>query len=257
MLPFRPSPSMILLLAMSLLCAVSCATVTRGTTQALTVTSEPEGATITATNGLSGVTPATFTVSRKSGFTVHFEKDGYAPVDVPVAAQIHGAGGAALAGNIIAGGIIGAIVDSSTGATNDLTPNPVHAVLVKLSAEALPPAVIESTIRDLEIIGEAARVFFRTNGRWPTTVWELDLAEWRKANPGILDPWGVGYRFEVDAAAGVFVVVSAGADRTFDEASWSEPVTSDNLRADAVVRGDAESVAVKRRWADGATVKTW
>ena len=40
-----------------------------------------------------------------------------------------GAGGAALAGNVVLGGLIGAGVDSTTGATNELVPNPLHLVL--------------------------------------------------------------------------------------------------------------------------------
>ena len=40
-----------------------------------------------------------------------------------------GAGGTALAGNVVLGGLIGAGVDSTTGATNELVPNPLHLVL--------------------------------------------------------------------------------------------------------------------------------
>ena len=46
-----------------------------------------------------------------------------------VVSQIAGAGGAALAGNVVLGGLIGVGVDSTTGATNELVPNPLHLVL--------------------------------------------------------------------------------------------------------------------------------
>ncbi len=89
-------------LAAMLLTIVSCATVVRGTTQPLTVVSEPEGAIVSTSNGLTGTTPVTFIVSRKHGFTVHFEKEGYEPLDTWVRTSVRGSGGAALAGNILA-----------------------------------------------------------------------------------------------------------------------------------------------------------
>ena len=50
-------------------------------------------------------------------------------VDRVVSHRRAGAGGAALAGNVVLGGLIGAGVDSTTGATNELVPNPLHLVL--------------------------------------------------------------------------------------------------------------------------------
>ena len=38
-------------------------------------------------------------------------------------------GGAALAGNVLVGGIIGLGVDAATGASKELTPNPVSVTL--------------------------------------------------------------------------------------------------------------------------------
>ena len=38
-------------------------------------------------------------------------------------------GGAALAGNVLVGGIIGLGVDAATGASKELTPNPVRVTL--------------------------------------------------------------------------------------------------------------------------------
>ena len=41
-----------------------------------------------------------------------------------------------MAGNLFLGGIIGAGVDASTGAMNDLVPNPIEVVLVPLGGPA-------------------------------------------------------------------------------------------------------------------------
>lgn len=60
---------------------------------------------------------------------VHFEKEGYKPVEVQVTNQMAGGGGVAMAGNILLGGLIGAAVDAGMGATRELVPNPVRVTL--------------------------------------------------------------------------------------------------------------------------------
>lgn len=108
---------------------VNCATVTRGRSQAWTVTSEPSNASVQLSSGLTCVTPCTLTVPRRPGFAVTLSKEGYKTQTTNVASQISGGGGTALAGNVILGGLIGAGVDASTGAMNELVPNPLHIVL--------------------------------------------------------------------------------------------------------------------------------
>ena len=54
---------------------------------------------------------------------------GYKTKTASVRSQIAGAGGAGMAGNILVGGIIGIGVDATSGAMNDLTPNPLLIVL--------------------------------------------------------------------------------------------------------------------------------
>jgi hypothetical protein len=51
-------------------------------------------------------------------------------------------GAAAGAGNVLIGGVIGAVVDGSNGSLNDLKPNPLK---VELVAEGAQPAVAEAT----------------------------------------------------------------------------------------------------------------
>ena len=46
-----------------------------------------------------------------------------------VVSSISGGGGTAMPGNLLLGGIIGAGVDASNGAMNELSPNPLHVVL--------------------------------------------------------------------------------------------------------------------------------
>ena len=115
----------------------ACATMTRGTTQQFTVESTPPGAHVTTSNGFECVsTPCTFRMSRKDGFNVTVSKDGYVSQTVEVTSSMSGAGGAALAGNVLVGGIIGGAVDASSGALNDLKPNPLMVVLRTPAEEA-------------------------------------------------------------------------------------------------------------------------
>ncbi|MBI4659038.1 MAG: PEGA domain-containing protein [Verrucomicrobia bacterium] len=123
---------------MVLPCLCGCATITRGTTQALVIESEPSGASVELSTGLRGKTPATFKVKRSENLVVTISKAGYETVTVNVIAQMSGAGGAGLAGNVILGGLIGAAVDAGTGATKELKPNPVKVNLVRIERGSAP-----------------------------------------------------------------------------------------------------------------------
>jgi hypothetical protein len=110
-----------------------CATVTRGTTNQISISSEPGGAEARSSLGHAcTATPCTWEVSRKSEFVVSFSKEGYADMQVPVSTRIAGAGAAGFAGNILIGGVVGMGVDAATGSTLEHFPNPVLASLVPL-----------------------------------------------------------------------------------------------------------------------------
>ncbi|MFZ2030377.1 MAG: PEGA domain-containing protein [Vitreimonas sp.] len=113
----------------------ACATVTRGMHEAFTVETEPSGAMVETSNGLHcDATPCTFArVERKAEFTVTITKPGYRTWSGNVTHHTAGAGAAGMAGNVLVGGLIGVGVDATSGATQDLTPNPLH---VALEAEA-------------------------------------------------------------------------------------------------------------------------
>ena len=122
------------LLCLPLLCFTSCATITRGVHDKLTVTSDPSGANVVLSTGERGVTPAKFVKERKTEpFTVTVSKPGYVPQTVKVESKFGGTGGGAMAGNLILGGAIGMGVDAGTGAYKSLYPNPVPVRLVPTS----------------------------------------------------------------------------------------------------------------------------
>jgi hypothetical protein len=108
----------------------ACATITRGTTQEFVIESSPPGARAATSNGFScEATPCTFRMPRKDAFTVTISREGFAEQTHSIESKMSGGGGAALAGNLLVGGLIGAGVDATSGALNDLTPNPLVVTL--------------------------------------------------------------------------------------------------------------------------------
>jgi hypothetical protein len=64
-----------------------------------------------------------------------------------------GAGGAGMAGNVILGGLIGAVVDANSGATRELVPNPLR---VTLEPEAPPAPLIATAASPADAAPEVA-----------------------------------------------------------------------------------------------------
>ncbi len=109
-----------------------CATITRGSQENFTVTTDPAGAAIKTSNGFScEATPCTFRMPRKTDFTVTATKAGYKPAKATVSSTFVKAGGQAMAGNILFGGVIGGIIDTGNGSLNDLLPNPLTIKMEK------------------------------------------------------------------------------------------------------------------------------
>ena len=151
-----------------------CATVTRGTTEALVVDTDPPGAKVTVMKmdklkyeipesiepkdvfederevygrymyvvnpkfeKLEAATPTSFKLARRGQYKVIVEKDGYEVAKVMVHAQVADTGSAGLAGNIcfLHGACIGAGIDAASGAMNKLVPNPIDIKLVALKEQ--------------------------------------------------------------------------------------------------------------------------
>jgi hypothetical protein len=136
-----------LLQAAALTAAVSslgaCATVTRGEHTAWEVRTTPPGAQVKTSNGMTcDSTPCSLRMMRKDEFSAAVSKAGYKTVNIQVHHKLSGSGGAGLAGNVLVGGLIGLGVDAYTGASLDLTPNPVDLALEKDEATAAVPAPV-------------------------------------------------------------------------------------------------------------------
>lgn len=119
----------------AVLCVSGCASVARGTTEKVVVSSIPADATIRTSLGHTcPASPCTIEISRKSEFTAYAEKPGYKPGSHYIGTKMSGGGAAGLAGNVLLGGIIGVGVDAATGATLDHFPNPALITLVPAAA---------------------------------------------------------------------------------------------------------------------------
>jgi hypothetical protein len=140
-----------------------CASITRGTDEPVTFDSDPPGAEMRSdiinicagegacarsaddrysfadqidrsnTPGPACITPCTIQVKRNAELLVTFSKPGYQPQTVRLGHAVSAAGGLCVAGNVIAGGVTGIVVDSVTGAGFDHVPNPLKVTLVPIA----------------------------------------------------------------------------------------------------------------------------
>lgn len=115
-----------------------CATVVRGTKGKYTITSMPPTADVALSTGQTCVTPCKLKIKRKNGFTATISKPGYVTKTETVESKISGGGGAAAAGNILAGGIIGGIVDGANGSLNSFYPKALNVTLDPAPAGSEP-----------------------------------------------------------------------------------------------------------------------
>jgi hypothetical protein len=121
-----------------------CASVTRGTTENISISSTPSGAEATI-SGLevptACVTPCAIVAKRSADITVSFAKEGFEPEVVQLTKEVPPTGAVGFAGNIVAGGLVGMGVDAVTGAAQDHKPNPVIVTLKPIRRMAPPAAV--------------------------------------------------------------------------------------------------------------------
>jgi hypothetical protein len=102
-----------------------CASIVSGTKQPIKFSSQPSGADVVIDGVSRGRTPAEIDVSTKSAHAVRIELAGYKTYETKLERKMNGW----IFGNIAFGGVIGVIVDASTGAMYGLTPREVDAHL--------------------------------------------------------------------------------------------------------------------------------
>jgi len=102
-----------------------CGTIIHGTTEQVGVTSSPSGATVEIDNTKIGETPLIQELSRKDSHSVKITMAGYESYELIINRNVSGWAW----GNIVFGGLIGLVVDATTGGMYKLNPNEVNAQL--------------------------------------------------------------------------------------------------------------------------------
>ncbi len=119
----------------------ACATLVDGSSQSVTVSTNPPGASCTLDRvGAIPATPGSVRVDKsKNDLSVTCAKDGYQTATVAHPPSV----GAATFGNIIAGGVIGVVVDAASGA-NYTYPDDIRIDLAANPAPVLPPVALQA-----------------------------------------------------------------------------------------------------------------
>lgn len=116
------------LMFISTIFLTSCASITRGIKETIIVYAWPEDSKIFTDIGEScASTPCSFEIPRNAKFVLTASRKGYKTKTVNITTEIVESGVVSFVGNILIGGIgiVGAGVDSVTGAVQNHKPNPV------------------------------------------------------------------------------------------------------------------------------------
>ena len=102
-----------------------CATIIHGTTQDISVVTDPSGADLLVDGRERYKSPAKIILSRKNDHFIEITMDGYQKETVTIKSVLSGA----VAGNIIAGGLIGWGIDAASGGQYRLVPDHIDVRL--------------------------------------------------------------------------------------------------------------------------------
>jgi len=120
----------------------ACATVTKGSNDSVFMTSTPSAAKVVFEDTAQKLqpksceTPCEIELNRKRTYKATVSKTGHENFVVLMEPKLSTSGGTAMAGNLLVGGILGAGVDSLTGAMRDLTPNNLEVTLAPTGGES-------------------------------------------------------------------------------------------------------------------------
>lgn len=127
--PFRFSPAVFSALVLSIVVA-GCASIIHGSSQDVSIASDPSGATVTINGVERGQTPITQSLKRKKTHTLTLALDGYETEELFIERKVSGW----FWGNILFGGLIGIAIDAGTGAMYKLDPSTVDTMLSENTA---------------------------------------------------------------------------------------------------------------------------
>lgn len=129
-----------------------CSTIVSGSTQSVSFTSNPEGATIEVDGRTLGKAPLTVTLKKRSGQRLSASLDGYKTVTLPLETRLNGW----FWGNIVFGGGIGSTTDGMSGSMNEYSPSHYMITLPPAGTSAIEGKVRlsdEQKIKDFVVVG--------------------------------------------------------------------------------------------------------
>jgi len=127
--------------AIALACAAAvfagCATIVHGTTERVEIDSTPTGAEVMIDDSAqSAITPAQIKLARGSAHKLVFHKAGYVDATENLTSSTSGW----ILGNLVAGGVVGMVIDESDGAGRKLSADSVNVTLTPLPPSQLSKA---------------------------------------------------------------------------------------------------------------------
>jgi hypothetical protein len=103
----------------------NCATIIHGAREEVAFSSRPSSATIKINGQDFGQTPKVIKLKRSGTYLIKIELPGYLPTELTIDHKVDGW----IVGNVFIGGLIGIVIDASTGAMFHLTPDQINATL--------------------------------------------------------------------------------------------------------------------------------
>jgi hypothetical protein len=127
--------------------ASGCATIVHGTTQDIPISTKPEGCIAKTADGQECKTPCKMSLKRKEDHIINISKEGHETSTVKIQHVVSGA----VAGNILAGGLIGWGIDAATGGQYRLVPELVD---VELKCIEKKPVLLIDRLKELKELEE-------------------------------------------------------------------------------------------------------
>lgn len=169
----RFSPTAVGVAAMIVLVPLlyGCATIVRGSSQDVRVTSDPSNAEVIVNGEDRGSTPTTLNLDTGRDYQIEFDRDGYTSETVNVTKDF--TIGWPIFGNIFSWGIIGIVVDVANGSAYQLSPEQVEAALESTSAEVNVPEDSDvhialfpkNQVKDAVSLSEATKLELKTEAQ--------------------------------------------------------------------------------------------
>jgi hypothetical protein len=158
----RRGAPLALTLATSILLS-ACGAIMHGSSQQIGISSSPTSARVLINGVESGVTPLVADLKRKGPHVIAVRADGYEPYEIALTRSVSGW----VWGNLVFGGLIGLVVDASTGGLYKLSPEQISAELSRSGGTWAE----EESLLYVRLVPRAPAGLERIGALTPTRAW--------------------------------------------------------------------------------------